>query len=363
MTKFLLHVGFMLIAPGGVMFLATSRADGAEAAVSFDVPAIAVAQLVNPAVVEQATTGGKLVRIRLPISTFQRPDFHGLVEQCVVEVSSPYLSMRIVDYWPKTEVASDIQGTVSVKHSTSGESQLGGKGTLGYQPLGAGTLDAGFKTTNSREESYQRMPPMQVLSSSGTIRRGHGVFFKFLYGPHSVLEGAREIAILAEVPEHWRAQMLHVSMTALGGKSSRGGDQVLGATQLWTVAYQEGDSAAAAQASRYVTQERALRVLAASSQAAVAEKSLPSVWHKLGAALDVVEPRIPADYLNKVIFGAKNQYFDNQATNRLPVVLRVAILDYWEERERLAALSQHPDARDSISATNRRNTRASLSAL
>lgn len=324
--------------------------------VSFDVPAIAIAQRVNPDVVKHPTAGGKLIRIRLPISTYiGGRSGHGVngasaVEQYVVRLTSPYLSMRVIDFWPKTETYNDLDGAVSVKTSVEDQKQIGGKGGVEYPAVGQASLESSLKRTTKREETYQQKPPMEVLSSSGTIHRGYGVFFKFLAGPHVVLEGAREVAVLVEVPAEWRADMIHVSMQALGRQSSRSGLKQLGSEQLWTAVYQEGDMAAAAQASSYVTDERRLRVLAAASQEAVSKRSLPSVWHKLGAALDVVDPKIPSDYLTNVIFSSRNIYRDNSTTNRLPVDLRVAILDYWDERERLVSLSMRGVPSQSVSA-------------
>ena len=101
--------------------------------------------------------------------------------------------------------------------------------------------------------------------------------------------------------------------------------------------HREGDRPAATAASRYITQERALRSLAAANQTRVDNKSLPTLWHKLGASLDVIDPKIPSDYLAQVIFSASNHYYDNAATNRLPVDLRVAVLDYWDVRNSLLA--------------------------
>ena len=83
-----------------------------------------------------------------------------------------------------------------------------------------------------------------------------------------------------------------------------------------------------------------MRSLAEQSQRRVEERSLPTFWHKLGAALDVVDPKIPGNYLSQLIFGPGNHHFDQQTT-RLPVELRVAVLDFWDERDALLALA-HP---------------------
>lgn len=316
------------------------RAGEPTSSVGFDAPAIVVAVPVNPAVVEAPTMGGQLLRLRLPVSTYISPEFHGEVTEYVVEIDSPAQSLRIIDFWPKNEVYSEIAGTVAVAHSQQKDVDFTFNVAGAYEPFGRGTASGNYHNTLNREELYQRKPPMQVLTSSGTIHRGYGVFFKFRPGPNPVLEGAREVAMLVEVPQGWRADMLRVTMRAAGRSSgaSTGRTQSLGSTQLWTTTHREGDSAAAAQAKRYVAQERTLRALAASNREQIVNRALPTLWHKLGATIDIVEPRIPADYLSQIIFGAVNQRFEG-GNERLPVDLRVAALDYWEERHKLLSLA------------------------
>lgn len=309
-------------------------------AVNFDAPAIVIAEPINPAIVELPTMGGDLVRLRIPVSTYLSPEFRGTVAEYAVELHSPHQSMRIIDFWPKSEVYSEIDGTVSVETSQQKESHVSFNVSAAYEPIGRGSAEGDFVNKSQVQERYQRKPPMQILSSSGTIRRGFGVFFKFRPGPMPTLEGTREVAVLAEVPRGWRGDMLQISMRAVGEPSSfNSRPQTLGGSQLWITTHREGDLAAAAQATRYVTQERSLRALAASSQARVSERALPTFWHKLGASLDVVEPKIPSDYLTQIIFGMTHRYYDNDATNRLPVDLRVAILDYWETKQKLLDLA------------------------
>ncbi|MGN6545823.1 MAG: hypothetical protein ACTHK7_12290, partial [Aureliella sp.] len=97
---------------------------------------------------------------------------------------------------------------------------------------------------------------------------------------------------------------------------------------------------AAASARRFVSTEQQLRRLAAASQSTIQQRSLPNVFHKVGAALDVVEPKIPDDFLNQILFNLSPQYFD-ATTSRLPVDLRVAALDYWDERAKLLTLASN----------------------
>jgi hypothetical protein len=302
--------------------------------VGLDVPAILVAQSVNPAVVESPTTGGKLVRIKIPVSTFLSTEFQGTVSEYLIEIHNPRQSMRVVDFWPKTEVYSEVAGTVAVQSSYHKDNHFAFKISGGYEPFVRGNADGQFNERADVQQSYQRKPPMQLLTAAGTIGRGYGVFYKFRPGPLPQLEGEREVAILCEVPIQWRADLMQVSMRAVGQGGSSTRTVTLGEGRLWITVHQEGDQAAATQAQRYVAQERNLRALAASCQQQVEEKSFPTVWHKVGAALEVVDPKIPADYLNKVLFSLPTE----QLNNRLPVDLRVAILDYWDARNALIQL-------------------------
>jgi hypothetical protein len=312
-------------------------------AVSFDAPAIVVAEPINPSVVELPTMGGELVRLRIPVSTFQAPEFRGQVAEYVVEIDSPYQSMRMLDFWPKSEVYSEIDGNVAVESSQQRDRNLNFSIAGAYEPLGRGSVQGDVHSKSNVQERYQRKPAMQVLSASGTIQRGFGVFFKFRPGPLPVLEGVRDLAILAEVSPGWRADMLQIHLRAVGTTAQHSRSQTLGAARLWITTHREGDQAAASAATRYVTQERALRSLAASNQQRIDSKSLPTIWHKLGASLDVIEPKIPNDYLSQIIFGLRNNFYDHAATNRLPVDLRVAVLDYWDVRQALVELSTGPN--------------------
>ncbi len=331
----------------------TRAAAGEPALVGFDAPATVVAEPVNPLVVESPTMGGELMRLRIPVSTFLSTEFRGTVREYVVEIESPYQSMRIVDFWPREEVYSNIEGNVSVESSQQSDRSFQVKVSGSMEPFARADTSANFHKKSNVQERYQRKPPMQILTSSGTIRRGFGVFFKFRPGPLPSLEGAREVAILAEVPQGWRADMLQISMRAVGSRSGSLNSRArqLGASRLWVTTHREGDAAAAAQTRRYVSQERSLRALAALMQKKIADKSSPTFWHRVGVALDVVDPKIPGDYLAQIIFGPQNEVFSRSA-NRLPVDLRVAVLDYWDQRNSLMKLAYPHPAPSALVATS-----------
>lgn len=307
--------------------------------VDFDAPAIVVAEPVNPAVVASPLTGGELMRLRIPVSSFIHSNFRGHVNEYLVEVKSPSMTMRVVDFWPKTETFSTIDGTIAVQQTKQRDDSFTFQVSGSYPGVANGSANGNFHNKVSSQETYVRKPAMQILTSSGTAARGFGAFFKFRPGPNPVLEGARDIALLVEVPLGWRADALEITMEASGVEQGNNSQKQLGTSRLWTAIHREGDGAAAAVANQFVTRERALRAAAAANARRVEQRSLPTVFHKLGASLDVIEPSIPEDYLVQAIFGdAPNRF--NDATSKLPVDLRVAMLDYWEIKNNLQSLAQ-----------------------
>jgi len=329
--------------------------------VQFDAPALAAAHVVKPEVAQEYLATGRCVRIKLPVSVFQRSNLaDGQLQYIVIRVVSPYHTMRVVDFSPRTQTYTTVEGHVAVRTSLEDKNQLGAKAA--FPPTSAGQLsvDASNQQAIRQEESFNRLPETKLLSSSGTLMRGSGAFFKFLAGPHAVLEGSREVAILAEVSPAWRGDLLHVSVQALGTSAGQHASPVqLGYEQMWTAVHLAGDVHAASAARRYVSTERSLRQLAGEQHKRVVEKALPTVFHKLGAALDIVEPKVSGDYLVEVLFSGRNKFRDHPEMNRLPMDLQVAIQDYWQMRSEFMTLAQPPRA----PAAAARNTSRDISAL
>ncbi len=324
--------------------------------VAFDVPAIIVAQRVNPAVVTQPLQGGDLYRLQVVVSNYNAPDYRGSINEYSIELLSPTQTMRVVDFWPKNETYQPYEGSIKVDSHKQKDEHFNFNLNASYPTVGSANASGDYRNQLDVQESYTRKPPVQTLTSSGTLHQGFGAFFKFRPGPVDVLEGSKEVAILVEVPRGWRADLLQVVMTAAGVPAGSSKQQVLSQSRLWITTHREGDGAAAAQAQAYVQQERHLRGVAASSQREVEKRALPNFWYKAGNALQIVDSRIPEDYLTRVIFGRANRSF-NDGSSRLPVDLRVVILDYWDQRDSVLALSRsqaEPATAQTVAYSNNR---------
>lgn len=340
-----LLTGFFL---STVLAVANAAGPGLEV-VHVDVPAMIVGEEVAANVVGQPGFGGRYVRIRFRVTTFVNPTFGGEVTEYGIQIASPQQTMRVVDFWPRTVTYSDVNGDVAVQQSAQSHKDLKLDVNGGFQPFVAGTLQGGIGNKNSVTESFQRKAPSRELVNSGTSHRGFGAFLKFRPGPIVAAEGARDIAILVEVPQSWRGDLLQVQVTASGSRSSnRSRSEFLAGAQNWVAVHQAGDPQAASRVREFVQQEQRLLRVASQAQEQVAEKSLPTVWHRIGAALDVVEPKIPSNYLQKVIFRRQGDYLEG-SSHRLPMQVRVAILDYWESQDAVFQLAgiaqQQPSSR------------------
>jgi hypothetical protein len=56
----------------------------------------------------------------------------------------------------------------------------------------------------TEQNHYQRVAAKSLVLASGTINRGHGVFYKLRPSKGATLEGAKEFTFLAIVPKSWR---------------------------------------------------------------------------------------------------------------------------------------------------------------
>jgi hypothetical protein len=184
---------------------------------------------------------------------------------------------------------------------------------------------------------------MQMIAAAGTVDRNTGVYFKLLASPQETLEGSKAFDIVFEVPSHWRAGLMLVSAEAYGRTDSRHERAKLANHRFMVAAYQEGDVSAGQQAYAYAASENQLRLVADSMATEIDRRKYPTPVHKLGAALDVYEPKIPQTWLEQVIY-SRDEVYPTSPLNRLPVDVRVAILDYLEAKRIVEQLSSTTSA-------------------
>jgi hypothetical protein len=321
-----------------LLFLAIS----ATAAVRFDVQPLASAIEVPDTGAIRQMPASRLVQIQFEVSTIVPPEFQGAFDEAMVKMVTRKPSVQVADYWPRTEMYSSIATPLAVAENYERDRQASIQGVGGYPGVGSASGYAYFRDELHRDVHYQQQPPMQLLTASGTIDRRSGVYFKLRSTPQAVLEGSRRFLLTLEVPNDWRGDVLEFHAVAYGRKNpdSSQGHRQLGEARFLVAVYNQGDQEAAEDAMTFVQQQARLRDMANQYASKIQKQAYPTPVHKLGQALDIYEPSVPRDYLNQWIFGSPTE----QPNRRLPVDLRVAMLDFIDSRAAIEALAGSPQA-------------------
>lgn len=307
------------------------------ATVQFDVQPIAPATVVENSSVAPQMPNSRFVQVRLDSSVIVPTAFQGDVVEAVIQISSRKESIQVADYWPKTEMYTTVVGYKLVAENSDHMQRMSLNAVGGYPGIVSANGNTYQHEIDQRAVQYEEEPAKKLLTASGTVGRRTGVYFKLRSTPQMVLEGSRTFVLLLEVPQSWRGDVLEVEMVAYGKGSdnpSKKSKQV-GRNRFLVAVYSDGDIAAAESAMRFVQQQSKLRQVANYFADKVEHKSFPSPIHRLGQVLDIYEPIIPSDYLEKWLFGQSG----SQPPSALPVDLRVAMLDYADQRTQLESLS------------------------
>jgi hypothetical protein len=165
----------------------------------------------------------KLVELVVPISVRFRDVRIDDVDELTVEVTGGTGGMRVFDFAPATQLASDIadpiETTTTVKGARSIDGSLGGALPIPYAAEVAHvtpTINAGISKAEATTERMNRLPPKYAVVVSGTANEGRGVFFKLKRWSQTSLEGVHELAVTFVVPAGWRGGDVFVSCSAGG---------------------------------------------------------------------------------------------------------------------------------------------------
>jgi len=182
--------------------------------VVFDLPGTIECRDATPPDFALAHPSLKVVEANFRISA----QFVSGVEADVVDflyvIASQDRKLRFQDYLPNTSLESavaedQVEITESDERSKSGE--LGAE--VGYRGL-IGGLSTSKGEKKSQTRRYKEIAPRELVVSSGTTDRGHGVFFKLKPSRVATLEGGKAFTFLATVPKTWRGGWCTISCVA-----------------------------------------------------------------------------------------------------------------------------------------------------
>jgi hypothetical protein len=332
------RVAALLVAAGLLVSQQASRLVAAES-VTFDAPRTVACRDVTTDEFLASNPQERLLEARFPVSSLIRAAENDLV-QFFYRFDYP-ANVEVEDYLPKTTLTSEIVGNVGVERKTEDLRSLGLAVSGGFEHVtGSGT--GSVNTKDSTSVRYDLLPPLEMVSASGTLNRRGGVYFKLKPSPRSSLEGGKEFVVVLRVPGDWRGGYARVHCQALGFRRSTAPPfeerAILGDDTFLLGMFRDGDEIARRAATHFADSETRLRNASLAYSNQIHKQSYPSLAHRVGALVTVVSPRIPPDWLQDVIELEPDASFRDYM-DRLPDPVRTAAENFQSAKQELASLS------------------------
>lgn len=302
----------------------------------FDVPQTLAVRDVTTSDFAVVHPDERMIEARVTISMLLERGSADDVRELVHRVESSTVAAQVVDFSPKTQLASQVVGLTNIQQEQKQDIKLGAEvGASGY---GFTLAKAGgdYQQQQRQETQFQQLPALDLLTASGTVDRGRGVYFKLKPSPRTTLEGAYEYVMVLRVPKHWRAGLLYVGSEAIGSERGMlgGSDELttVGRGRFVVAIYQQADVVAQRAAMRYAQAENAVRQLAVAKRSDLERRMYPSPLHKLGVTRDRA---LAKDWLDTALFRSAN----DEVLQYLPGELRVAVENFQAARRELGELN------------------------
>ncbi|MEX0641283.1 MAG: hypothetical protein WD468_01205 [Pirellulales bacterium] len=195
----------------------------ADPSVEFDIARAVECRDVTPYERLAQYPAQRLIEVALPVSVRFNDVSRDDVDEVDIEVSGAAAGLRVQDFAPTTQLASEItheiETTTTIKKSRSLDGTLGGSLPIPGADVAARvtpSITAGLSGCETATEKINRLPPKHVVVVSGTYAEGRGVFFKLKRTSQTSLEGVHELAVTFVAPRTWPAIALQVECSALG---------------------------------------------------------------------------------------------------------------------------------------------------
>ena len=306
--------------------------------VAFDVNGSAPVKALYAHTAFSRTANSRVVSLELDVSTLFQPGAGHSITEMMVQAVCRRDDVVVVDYSPRTELQSDIDGPMQIVQEKDTARDLNLQGIGGYP--GIGSISGALNQSDYQSQSiqYLQRPSRELTVAAGTTNRQRGVYFKIRPNSQTTLEGSRKLNILLAVPENWRADLMDVTIQAAGLEAPQFRREGVVAKQSFVVAlYQENDAVASAAAAEYVRQQANLIRCVRLFSKSIEQRSFPTPLHKIGAKLDLYEPQIPDNWLETVVY--KPGSFHHTKLSALPVDVRVAMMNFQDQKSRIEVLS------------------------
>ena len=289
----------------GILLFSIEAQVDAGNAVRFDAPTVIACADVTTNEFRRSNPGERLIEAKLTVSAFVATGSENDLIEFVYRFHSPRRSMKFTDYAPRTTLSAEILGNIKVEKHEEGSQSVGATvdGALGDHLHGAGTANIGSKA--SEFQRYERLPALSLISSSGTIDRGNGVYFKLKPSGQSTLEGGKDFVLVAQVPGTWRSDLVQLACTATG--YDRGPVRQLdewgpcGEANFTIALFLDGSDEGKAAAQAFARAERELMEVARTSRHEIKQHAHPTDAHRVAAMLSFVDPKVPMFWEEQVL--------------------------------------------------------------
>jgi hypothetical protein len=163
------------------------------------------------------------------------------LDEVSIEIESPDRILRVSDFLPQTTTVTDVvdgekqvvirrfEGSASIsKLEAAIEAKAGNSQKTTAEIKANGSTESRDSQDTTIDITYKQLAPRELLLASGTLNRGHGVFFKLKRTSQNEIEGQHKFICLFEVVPTWRCDYLQGRCTSWCKSECSKADFVIG---------------------------------------------------------------------------------------------------------------------------------------
>ena len=328
--------------------------------VEFDVPAMLSAREIVASDTAPVSPY-KTIEIIVPVTSEIRAGDRKHIDEFRFDISWNRKIFPVVDYGPKSQTTSHIEGLISVdqSHDSGGAISLNANSDKLEVLTLSGKADLSNK--KNRRESFKEIPKHQTLVASGTIKRGTGAFFRFHPSRTEILEGGRDVVIAYRVARDWRGGVLRVECRATGERKIFGNltDPIDVAEAFIVPVHMEGDQQSLIAATDFVRAEINLKKSWRKSQVTAKATKKPHSafrWPLVESAMENFRlagfsqnnpqpsqkndsSQLPSQWVHRLIQSGDDRYLSRYQA-ALPNSVQTSAAVFVSARQRLVELSK-----------------------
>ena len=294
-----------------------------DSVVRFDAPAMIAVRPISPERLSaREESSEKVIELLIPVTSEIGMQDRGEISSFRYDIVWNQQSYPLVDYAPKTQTVSEIEGLIDVEKNEDQAKGIGGSLNGRFPDMVNGSIKADLSSRTGSTIKYQERPQHDVLVASGTVNRGCGVFFRFHPSKQTTLEGGRDLVIAFRVPRTWSGGVIKLKCSVTGKRRIIGSwsDSFEESCMFVIPIYLEGDDRARKAARDFVDSETRLRINWEQLQNRLTAGS--NYLSRLGRSED--SQGLPPHWAHRLIQSGKDEYLERYRSDLPPDLVDVA---------------------------------------